>query len=241
MAALSLILLIVNSSDMSLTWSQLEDMPLLDIIGQGETRHTEFKRLVHSPSKIAKSIVAFANTEGGIILIGVDDDKRIVGIHSEKEMLEIVYDAVKLHIDPTVGIETEILEYKRRLVLAVHVPESDDKPHYHLEEQRDPDTLKMIMQRKVYMREESHNKVATKDKVCLMKAIRNPLKLSFGTNEKMLLGYLKKNPSITADEFSSLAGIPMQKAMQTLIALVRSGAIKLCTKGRESFYSLQNG
>ena len=73
---------------MSLTWSQLENAPLLDIIGQGESRNTEFKRLVHSPPKIAKSIVAFANTEGGVILIGVDDDKRITGIHSEKEMLE---------------------------------------------------------------------------------------------------------------------------------------------------------
>lgn len=225
---------------MSLTWSQLEDMPLLDIIGQGETRHTEFKRLVHSPPKIAKSIVAFANTEGGVILIGVDDDKRITGIHSEKEMLEVVHDAVKLHVEPELRIETEIIEYKKRLVLMVIVPESSDKPHYHIATERNPDTLKELTRKKVYMREDSHNKVATPDRVCLMESARSPLQLSFGTNEKILLGYLEKHATITAKEFSSLAGIPVQKAMQTLVALVRSGAIKLCTEGKQSYYCLQN-
>lgn len=226
---------------MSLTWSQLEDMPLLDIIGQGETRHIEFKRLVHSPKKIAKSIVAFANTEGGIILIGVDDDKRITGIHSEKEMLEIVHDAVKWHVEPVLRIETEVVEYKKRLVLMVIVPESSDKPHYHISTEHDDNpTLKKVHTKKVYLREESHNKVASPDRIFLMESAGDPLKLSFGTNEKMLLGYLAKNATITAQEFSLLAGIPFQKAMQTLVALVRSGAIKLCTDGQESYYCLQD-
>ncbi len=225
---------------MSLTWSELESMPLLDIIGKGETRHTEFKRLVHSPVKIAKSITAFANTEGGIILIGVDDDKRITGIHSEKEMLEMVHDAIKLHIEPDVRIETEVIEYKKRLVLMVIVPESDDKPHYHISSALNGDTLKYEEIRKVYLREDSHNKVASPDKVCLMKSAGDPLKLSFGTNEKMLLGYLEKHSTITAQEFSTLAGIPIQKAMRTLIDLVRSGAIILCTKGQKSYYCLQD-
>ena len=225
---------------MSLTWSQLEDMPLLDIIGQGETRYTEFKRLVHSPIKIAKSIVAFANTEGGIILIGVDDDKRITGIHSEKEMLEIVHDAIKLHIEPILRIETEVIEYKKRLVLMVIVPESKDKPHYHISAERDSDTRGKVNRKKVYLREESHNKVASPDKVFLMESVGDPLQLSFGENEKMLLSYLEKNGNITAQEFSSIAGIPLNKAMQTLVSLVRSGAVKLCTKGQKSYYCLQN-
>ena len=134
---------------MSLTWSQLENMPLLDIIGQGETIHSEFKRLVHSPVKIAKSIVAFANTEGGVILIGVDDDKRITGIHSEKEMLEVIHDAVKLHVRPEPYFETEVIEYKKRFVLAVIVPESRDKPHYHIVTEHDRETLKEVTRKKV--------------------------------------------------------------------------------------------
>ncbi len=166
--------------------------------------------------------------------------KKITGIHSEKEMLEIVHDAIKLHVEPVLRIETEVLEYKKRLVLMVIVPESSEKPHYHISTEQNSDTLKNELRKKVYLREESHNKVASPDKVFLMESVDEPLTLSFGVNEKMLLGHLEKNSSITAREFSSLAGIPMQKAMQTLVALVRSGAIELCTKGQESYYCLHN-
>ncbi|MCG8345857.1 MAG: ATP-binding protein, partial [Chlorobiales bacterium] len=151
-----------------------------------------------------------------------------------------VHDAVKLHVEPELRIETEIIEYKKRLVLMVIVPESSNKPHYHIATERNPDALKESTIKKVYMREGSHNKVASPDKVFMMESESSPLKLSFGENEKMLLGYLEKNTSITAQEFSLLAGIPLQKAMQTLVSLVRSGAVKLCTKGQESHYCLQN-
>ncbi|ASQ90179.1 transcriptional regulator [Prosthecochloris sp. GSB1] len=223
---------------MSLTWSRLENVPLLDMIGRGETRHTEFKRLVHSPKKIAKSIVAFANTEGGTILVGVDDDRRITGIHSEKEMLEIVYEAVKLHTEPAVAIETEVVEYKKRLVLMVHVAESAQKPHYHIATERDPETLGEIRVKKVYTREESHNRVATDDRVCLMASSAEPIRLTFGADEKMLLEYLDEHRSITALKFSTLSGIPLQQARRTLVALVRSGTVHLVTEGRQSHYRL---
>ena len=78
--------------------SRVEQLSLCELVAEGENERTEFKRLVHSQCKIAKPITAFANSSGGIILIGVDDDKRIVGIHSEKETLEIVHDAVRFHI-----------------------------------------------------------------------------------------------------------------------------------------------
>ena len=223
---------------MSLTWSRLENVPLLDLVGRGETRHTEFKRLVHSPEKIAKSIVAFANTEGGTILIGVDDDRRITGIHSEKEMLEVIYDAIRLHVEPQVPIETEAVEYKKRLLLMVHVPESSLKPHYHVAIERAPDSRGEVRVKKVYTREESHNRLATADRVCLMESSGTPIRLSFGPDEKMLLEYLETHRFITAREFSSLAGIPLQKAMETLVALVRSGTVILSTEGRQSRYRL---
>ncbi|HHE33181.1 MAG TPA: ATP-binding protein, partial [Chlorobaculum parvum] len=71
---------------------------LLDLVAKGEGISIEFKRLVHSAPKIARSIVSFANTEGGVILIGVDDDRRIVGIQSEKEMLAVIDEAVRYHV-----------------------------------------------------------------------------------------------------------------------------------------------
>lgn len=142
---------------------------LPELVAEGENRYTEFKRLVHSPAKIAKPIAAFANTEGGVILVGVDDDKRIVGIESEKEMLEIVHDAVTFHIDPEPEIETYVEEFKRRLVLMVFVPESPDKPHYHIETVPDARSGKEETEKQVYIREGDCNKAVRKESIALMR------------------------------------------------------------------------
>ena len=50
--------------------SQLKEMIL-----SGESTTVEFKRKFTSPEKIAKELTSFANTKGGYLLIGVDDDK----------------------------------------------------------------------------------------------------------------------------------------------------------------------
>lgn len=51
----------------------------------GEYTTVEFKRKFTTPVKFAKEVSAFANTKGGYIFIGVDDNKKIVGVKSEKE------------------------------------------------------------------------------------------------------------------------------------------------------------
>ena len=68
---------------------------LLELIEEGENIHGEFKRKFSSPQKIAKEMMAFANTKGGYILFGIDDDKEIVGVESEKSEAELIKDAAE--------------------------------------------------------------------------------------------------------------------------------------------------
>ncbi|NTV06354.1 MAG: ATP-binding protein [Chlorobiaceae bacterium] len=218
--------------------SRFQQLSLPDLVGQGENEETEFKRLINSPSKIAKPITAFANSHGGIILIGVDDNKRIVGIHSEKETLEIVYQAVKLHIDPEPRIDNYVDEYKNRLVLIVCIPESNDKPHYYLEQTTDPNTLKAVTKKRAYTREGNRNRALCDDRITLMQSKKYPLKMSFGEKEIMLLSFLQIHKVITADEYGKMTGLPLDKARESLIAMVRSGAVKLQTNGEKSYYTL---
>ena len=56
-----------------------------DLIDEGEGFAIELKRKVSRPQKIAKTMIAFANTKGGTILFGVDDDHTIVGVESDKK------------------------------------------------------------------------------------------------------------------------------------------------------------
>ncbi|MCH8495476.1 MAG: ATP-binding protein, partial [Balneolales bacterium] len=55
------------------------------LVKTGEGTYLEFKRIISSPEKIARELAAFANTRGGTMLIGVNDDKKIVGVDSYYE------------------------------------------------------------------------------------------------------------------------------------------------------------
>lgn len=211
---------------------------LLDLVTEGEGLHIEFKRLVHSAPKIARSIAAFANTEGGIILIGVDDDKRIVGIRSEKEMLQVIDEALRFHIEPKPNIKVRFEEFKHRMVMLVEIPASPDRPHVHIEEIFSRDTGKRTVDRRVFIRSGSHNRAASDDRIALMHSVKKPVRFSFTDRERRLLEYLHDHEQITADEFAETVGIPTSEARRILIGLVRAGALRLITDGHESAYTL---
>jgi len=211
---------------------------LLDLVEKGEGPTIEFKRLIHSAPKIARSIVSFANTSGGTILIGVDDDRRIVGIQSEKEMLAVIDEALRYHVEPKPRLEVRIEEFKRRMVLLIDIPESPERPHFHIERLIRRDTGKRTVERRVFMRDGSHNKAVNEDQIALMLSSKKPLRLSFTNREKRLLDYLSDHERITADEFAENACIPMREARRILVSLVRSGMLRLVTEGRSSSYTL---
>jgi len=211
---------------------------LLDLVEKGEGPTIEFKRLIHSAPKIARSIVSFANTSGGTILIGVDDDRRIVGIQSEKEMLAVIDEALRYHVEPKPRLNVRIEEFKRRMVLLIDIPESPERPHFHIERLIRRDTGKRTVERRVFMRDGSHNKAVNEDQIALMLSSKEPIRLSFTDREKRLLDYLSDHERITADEFAENACIPMREARRILVSLVRSGMLRLVTEGRSSSYTL---
>jgi predicted HTH transcriptional regulator len=223
---------------MPLIRSDSAPLSLLEAIAGGEGLCIEFKRLVHSPAKIARSISAFANTSGGHVLIGVDDDRRIVGISSEKEALEVIDDALRFHIDPVPPLDVHVEEYKRRMVLVLSIPESEGKPHFHVEETRCPQTGRKGVERRVYIREGRHNRAASEDRIALIQSQRQPLQLSFSNRERSLLRYLGEHARITAPEFAEHAGIPVQEARRILVSLVRSGAVRLLAESGTGIYAL---
>ena len=66
-------------------------MEWLDVLGRieaGESRTTEFKRGLGDLSAVGKAICAFANTEGGVVVLGVDDARMIVGVREDAERVQ---------------------------------------------------------------------------------------------------------------------------------------------------------
>ena len=104
------------------------------LISEGEGLLVEFKRHFSSPEKIAKEMIAFANTKGGTILFGVDDDGSVYGLQSEKSELSEIEHTSQFLCDPPIVISCDIIPWSgKKDIIAVTVPPSMNKPHTLIE------------------------------------------------------------------------------------------------------------
>ena len=103
---------------------------VMALISEGEGLRIEFKRHFSSPEKIAKEIIAFANTKGGTILFGVDDDGSVFGLHSEKSELSDIEHTSQFLCDPPIAVNCDVIPWSgKKDIIAVTVSPSGNKPH----------------------------------------------------------------------------------------------------------------
>lgn len=207
------------------------------LLEEGEGFQLEFKRKVTSPEKIARALVGFANTKGGTILFGVDDDKSVVGVESEKTEVEMIQTAGRVYCDPPIEPDIEIMSHRGKDIIIAIVEESNQKPHSLMagdDGSGDPAT-------KVLIRVKDKTVVASKEVVKILRSESPdapPLRISIGDTERSVLDYLDSNERITMKEFGKLVNISDRRASRTLIQLVRAGVLRIHTHEKEDFYTL---
>ncbi len=210
---------------------------VFDLIEGGEGLNVEFKQRFSSYEKMAKEMIAFANTRGGFIFIGVDDDKSLYGIESEKSDLELIKETAEKYCEPPVMYKIQFYEIKKKEILLIEIPESKIKPHRIQDYKPELD----LNTSNVYVRINDKSVLASKEMVKLLqtqsagKSLRN---YSVGTNEKIVFAYLDKFETITVKELSKHANISDRRASRTLIKLVRANLLLIHTKDNgESFFT----
>ena len=98
------------------------------LITKGENKNIELKREM-SP-EFSESVGAFANTEGGRIILGVDDHQKIVGIYDDFSRLEKqIRGTISGRIQPQIEVNVELVEIHQKPVVVVTVPEGKNKPY----------------------------------------------------------------------------------------------------------------
>lgn len=213
---------------------------LVDLIEEGENIQCEFKRHFTTPEKIAKEMIAFANTKGGYILFGIDDDRTIIGVESEKSEAEMIEDAAENYCEPPIKYKLNYIAYKGKEIVAVTIPESMIKPHRLQDYKTEFDINKAI----VMIRVNDKSLKASKEMVRIMKANnrnRALIKYSIGTNEKIVFEYLAKKENISVKELSNLVNISERRASRTLVKLVRANLLAIHTKENgEEFFTASN-
>lgn len=106
-------------------------MDLIAVLKRNEGKSLEFKRDLSSPDGVLKSVVAFANTAGGSLIIGVEDGtKRVRGVTdvmaTEERLANLIVDSIRPRLVP----EIEVVPWRSVNVIAVHVYPSNTRPHY---------------------------------------------------------------------------------------------------------------
>jgi ATP-dependent DNA helicase RecG len=101
----------------------------LALIAGGEGETVEFKRSVAELEKAVETVAAFANTRGGVVLIGVHPGGRIEGVDVGQTTRERVVNRITGNTDPVIYPSVEHVTAQDRVIVAITVPESADKPH----------------------------------------------------------------------------------------------------------------
>ncbi len=217
---------------MKFTYKQRDDdIALQDLISEGEHQTQDFKFAVNDSKKIARSLSAFANTDGGRLLLGVKDNGRIVGVESDEEYY-MIESAATLFCKPSVNFETYVWEEDGKTVLEINVPKSEKKPH------KAPDKDGNY---KVYVRVNDQNLLANSVllKVWEQQKRKKGTLLKLNNAEEVLLKYLTDNPQITMREFQDLAGINRWLAEKIIVNLMVIDVVGMDLRENECLYFLK--
>jgi len=206
---------------------------LYKLIDEGEHQQQDFKYCISDSRKIAKSLVAFANTDGGRLLIGVKDNGRIAGVKSDEEFF-MIEAAAKIYSQPKITFLTKQWRVDGKTVLEIQIEPSNEKPHFAKDENG-----KWL----AYIRKADENILAHKIQIEVWKKQKSKqgIHFSYSENEKFLIDYLLKNNSITFSKFIRIAHISRKKAEEILSNFVVMDVVRMTSSSEGTFFSLNEG
>jgi len=200
------------------------------LISEGEHQQLDFKFEISDARRIARTLVAFANTDGGRLLIGVKDNGAIAGMRSDEEFY-MVESAAKMYCKPVVNFSLKEWIVNGKKVLEIIIPKSKAKPHYAAHQ--DGKWL-------VYIRVGDQNLLANRILLKVWKRGKSEkgVFLKFTDTEKILLEYLEGNEFITLSKFMRIAGISREKAEDILVKFILLKTIRIQFSEQNAFYTL---
>ena len=188
------------------------------LISEGEHVHQDFKFEISDARKIAKSISAFANTEGGRLLVGVKDNGKIAGVRSEEEIY-MIEAAAQRYCQPPVDIHTYIYKVEGKDILEVVIDESPQKPVYALDaEERKWAYVRIkdenILASPIYLNIWRHNR--TEEKIVV----------TYTPREQEVLKLLEQHQPITLNQCQRLSRMNRKQITSLLADFIRFGLVE---------------
>ena len=201
---------------------------LLELISEGEHQQQDFKYRVDDARKLARSVSAFANTDGGRLLIGVRDDGHIAGVRTEGEIY-VMHQAAYKYCQPEASIRFDTYHADGKAVVIATVPPSDKRPVCAPDEDG---------QMRAYIRIKDENIVASPVLYTLLRESQKPqgALLVYDDNIRRLLGLMEGR--LTLGQIVRLSRLPRHKVITLLAHLIRFGTVQWDYVDQEFVFSL---
>ena len=202
---------------------------VLTYISEGEHLKQDFKMRIDDAQKIARSLVAFANTSGGRLLIGVKDNGNVCGVRPEEELHMIIRSAEEF-CQPPVHFSHSVWKVEGKAVLEIDIEESSAKPHLAKIEEgwkafvRDHDVTLPASNVWIAMQEVSSQQDS------------NEL-FQMSEREEQLFSLLKQQP-FTLNQLARKAGTPRPILIRKLAKLMKWGIVIENFEQGKALYSL---
>ena len=202
------------------------------LIKEGEHQQQDFKFEISDVCKIAKSLSAFANTNGGRLLIGVKDNGKIAGVRSEEEQY-MIQAAAELYCTPPVVYEMTTYIVEGKQVLLADIKQTEKRPVYAKCEDG-----KLL----AYVRIADENILATP--VHLRYWRQNESQSGeltvYTEREQHLLSLLNDHRMLTLNKCCKLSGLPRPITIKLLARFIRYGIVETVYKEQQFYFTQRN-
>ena len=202
-----------------------------ELIARGENLHLDFKFEISDARKIARTLSAFANSDGGKLLIGVKDNGVITGIRTDEEEY-MIESAAHLYCKPKVDYTLRKWNIDGRWVLEATIQKSIKRPHYAKD-----DEGKWIAFVRVADQNLQANRVLLK--VWNNRNSKKGTLLKYGNEERSLISYLEKNPFITMSKYTKIAHTSRHIAETILVKMITLDIIDVQVTEKAVLYKLR--
>lgn len=185
---------------------------LRKLIAEGENQQLDFKYCITDSRKIARTLSAFSNTDGGRLLIGVRDNGSLAGIRSDEEIY-MVDTAAHLFCRPEITYAVKQHTAGTKTILEVEVVKGNKRPYQVKDEEG---------KWRAYFRHGDQNLIANRVllQVWRKEEQKSGVKVRFSDAEMKLLDYLRENGSVSLSKFRKISGIPSSRAESILANLI---------------------
>ncbi|WP_300725907.1 helix-turn-helix domain-containing protein [uncultured Bacteroides sp.] len=201
------------------------------LVAEGEHVHQDFKFAISDARKIARSISAFANTEGGRLLVGVKDNGKIAGVRSEEEIY-MIEAAATMYCKPPVQVENIIYKVEGKDVLEIRITESTHKPVCAIDEDG---------KAWAYVRIADENILATPVHLGMWKHNNKEEKIvvAYTEKEKLLLDILNQRGMLTLNQCVKHTRMPRRLVTALLADFIRFDLVEQIFKEHTFYFKLK--